>query len=116
MKKLLYIALFFVSFQLDANRKQFTIFVSPVVNKDAQELNVDIPRSKTFVIPEGTYRLTTNAGPTNKYVTFPVDGAIRQDWTYITCFYIKNNENKYDKLGCLDTTRIMNNNLSINLG
>lgn len=105
-----------LSSQLDAHRKRFTVSINPVVNSNVPELNLDIPRTTTFPITQGTYRLVTNAGKTNKYVTFPVDGAIRQNWTNYTCFYTKNNEDSYDKLGCVDTTKILDKDFHINLG
>ena len=115
MKKLLFLTLALCSLSLQATRSQFTVWTSPVVNKDIQELNLDVPRNTNHVVPAGVYRLATNDGPTNKYVKFPVDGLLRQHWADYTCFYVKNNENSYDKIACVDTKQTMHKNLVLNI-
>lgn len=115
MKRLLFIFLIAVSCQLDAHRKAFTFWINPVADTALPTLNLDIPRSVTYPVQAGTYRIVTDQGPTNKYVKFVFDGAIRQNWTDCTCLYMKNNEAGYDKLGCIDTKKVMQNNFHINL-
>ena len=91
-----------------AMRTTFKIWSSPVVDDSIPFLNLDVEQLRFHHVSAGTYRLRTDEGATNKYVKFPVDGAVFQQWKNITCLYIKNNENSLDKLGCLDTLKVMN--------
>ena len=107
MKRILLIVALSASFNVHAMRKTFKIWTSHIHDNSIPSLNLDVERFKVHQVPAGTYRLITNAGVTNKYVKFPVDGAVQQTWFNFTCLYIKNNENKLDKIGCFDTEKVM---------
>jgi len=108
MKKLLLIVALFGSCSLNAMRTKFKLWTANTHDASIPYLNLDIEQFKMHKVDAGTYRLVTDAGVTNKYVKFPVDGAIQQNWSDYTCLYIKNNENRLDKIGCMDTKKIMN--------
>lgn len=106
MKKLLFLALAFVSFDVQAHKPGFFLWTSPVVDKSAPDLNVDLPINVSQPFSAGVYRLVTNDGPTNKYVQLAHDGCLRKNWGDFTCFYLKNYDATYDKVGCVDTKKL----------
>lgn len=109
MKKLLFLALALCSFNTYAHKPGFFLWTSPVVDRNAPDLNVDIPRDVSQPFTAGVYRVVTNDGPTNKYVQLAHDGCLRRNWGDFTCFYLKNYDNTYDKVGCVDTKKLSEN-------
>ena len=115
MKKLLLFALLSCTFIADAHRPAFKVWSTPIHDIFIPDLNIDINKSMTVEVPQGTYRIVTNSGPTTKYIKFVFDGAIRRDWASFTCFFLKNTEEGYDKILCMDVSKIHNHDFDLNL-
>lgn len=109
MKKILFLALALCSFNVQAHKPGFFLWTSPVVDKNAPDLNVDVPLHVSQPFTAGVYRVVTNDGPTNKYVQLAFDGCLRKNWGTFTCFYLKNYDDSLEKAGCVDTKKLSEN-------
>lgn len=104
MRKLLSLILISCSFMLQSHQLPVKFWISPIVDPDIKELNVDIEQFAVYDVPCGTYRLTTNNGKSNKYVKLVFDSQIRQvckDWT---CFYASDGQGGFMRIACIDIT------------
>ena len=93
-----------VSFSLVAHKEPVEFWISPIVDPEIKELNVDIEQFSSFDVPRGTYRLVTNDGKSNKYVKLVFDSQIRQLCKQWTCFYAKDVSGDLMRIACIDVT------------
>lgn len=87
-------------------RTQFEVWTSSKEDKNIPELNLDVEPMKRHHVEQGVYRLVNNAGKSNKYIRLPLHGAVIKVMD-TTCLFIRNTEQGFDKLGCIDTNQLL---------
>lgn len=109
MKRFLLILSLMFSVCIDAHQPGFKFFALAVHNENFRDLNIEMgDGNNVHKIPQGTYRICTNAGPTNKYVELKLEGAMRKMWPSNVCFYLKNTDGRYDQVFCIHYSGINN--------
>ena len=101
MKRLLLLMLL-GSYDLYCHRIPISFSVKQIHDPMVKVLNVDIPNFSSTEIPRGTYRMATNSGITDKYVTLVVDGRINRLVNDFVCFSYKNYDDTFDRVACIN--------------